>query len=368
MTTQLIPLCKSKPEDRLTIVKEEIRYPVNGENIESYVMSNANGVKLRILNYGGTIQSLCTPDRNGKLADIVLGYDDVTQYVDDLFYLGVLVGRCGNRIGNSTFKLDGKEYQVSANLGKHHLHGGFHGFNHKVWQAEAIQLHDEVRLKLDYLSREGEEGYPGNLKVTVIYSLNNRNELLVDYSAETDQATPVNMTQHSYFNLTGDPSKTITEHILWLNADHITAADEDQIVTGELMPVSGTPFDFTEPFRIADGINADHPEIRKGYGYDHNWVFRNWDQSMKLQGSVLEPESGRFMEVLTSEPAVQLYCGNFMNGSRKGKGDIPLNYRCGLCLETQHFPDSPNQPGFPSVILRPGETLHSQTVFRFSVK
>jgi aldose 1-epimerase len=352
----------------LNIVKEKFRFSLKNQIIESYLLGNANGIKLRILNYGGIIQSLIVPDRSGRMADVVLGYDTLEAYFDDAWYLGVLVGRCGNRIGNSTFELEGKNYQVSANLGKHHLHGGFHGFNHKVWQAEAIQWSDEVRLKLFYLSRDGEEGYPGNLQTTVIYSLNNRNELLVDYSAVTDQSTPVNMTQHSYFNLTGDPLKTITNHVLWLNADHITAADDDQIVTGELMPVSGTPFDFIKPACIADGINADHPEIRKGHGYDHNWVFRDWDQSMKLQGSLLEPVSGRFMEVLTTEPAVQLYCGNFMNGSRVGKNAIPLNYRCGLCLETQHFPDSPNKPQFPSTILRPGMAYRTQTIYRFSSK
>jgi len=302
----------------------------------------------------------------------VLGYDKVADYIEATPYFGAVVGRYGNRIAAGKFTLDGETYTLAKNNDpggiKCHLHGGDRGYDKVVWDAAGIVRDGAVGMKLHYLSRDGEEGYPGNLDITVHYWLTDDNEVRVEYSAKTDKATPVNLTQHSYFNLAGHASGTILDHVMMIAADHITPTDKGLIPTGELMPVAGTPFDFHTPTAIGKRIDADHQQIAYGPGYDHNFVLSRWDGKLRPAAKVYEPKSGRVMEVLTTEPGVQFYAGNFLDGSNVGKGGHPYERRTGFCLETQHFPDSPNQPNFPSCILRPDEVYSHTTVYRFSAR
>jgi aldose 1-epimerase len=316
---------------------------------------------MKVTNYGGIITSLEVPDRYGKLSDIVLGYDDLGGYLRETPYFGAIVGRYGNRIAKGKFVLDGKEYTLARNNGENHLHGGAKGFDKEVWDAQEFKNTSEVGLKLHYLSRDGEEGYPGNLDITVTYSLTNLNELRIDYLATTDKATPVNITQHSYFNLKGAGNGNILNHIVMINALRFTVVDSTLIPTGELRSVKGTPMDFTSPKSIGEHIK----EVgNKPVGYDHNFVL-NSPGLMEPEVKVFEPQSGRVMEVYTDQPGVQFYTGNFLDGSITGKDGKKYGQYYGFCLETQHFPDSPNQPGFPTTILRPGESYKSSTIYRF---
>jgi aldose 1-epimerase len=338
-----------------------------GEAVDVFTLRNSGGVRVRVSGYGGVIVSIHTPDREGRLADVVLGYDDLGGYVGDDAYLGALVGRYANRIRGGRFVLDGRQHTLATNDGPNHLHGGERGFNKFPWAAEPFHAADGVGVALARTSPDGEEGYPGALDVRVRYTLSDQDELALEYRATAGRATPVNLTQHSYFNLAGDPARDVLGHEIRIEADRFTPIDPTQIPSGELAPVEGTPFDFREMVRIGARIDADDEQLRRGQGYDHNWVLRGGGRSLALAARVWEPTSGRTLEVRTTEPGVQFYSGNVLDGSIRGKGGRSYERRSGFCLETQHFPDSPNQPGFPSTVLRPGEEYVSRTVYRFGV-
>lgn len=333
-----------------------------GDSVDLYTLTNANGLETTITNFGGIVVSLRVPDRAGKMADVVLGFDALDGYLGDNPYFGAIVGRYGNRIAKGRFTLGGKEYRLATNNGPNHLHGGLKGFNKVVWQAQAT---GPASLKLTYLSRDGEEGYPGNLTTVVEYSLTDANELKISYTATTDKDTVVNITNHSYFNLAGEGAGDILGHRMQIYADRFTPVDSTLIPTGELKSVAGTPFDFRQPHSIGERIGAADEQIKFGGGYDHNLVVNGNPGTLRPAARVIEPKSGRVMEVLTTEPGVQFYSGNFLDGSNKGKGGKPYKHRYGFCLETQHFPDSPNRPKFPSTTLKAGQKMQSSTVYRF---
>lgn len=335
-----------------------------------YTFKNKNGMVVEITNYGGIITSIMVPDRNGHFEDINLGFDSLQQYLDGNPFFGALVGRYGNRIGGAKFTIDGHEYPLLANNGVNHLHGGSRGFDKRLWEAEIIEKEGMQALKLHRISADMEEGYPGNLDVTVIYSLDNDNQLSIDYSATTDKPTVCNLTNHAYFNLGGHDHGNILDHEIRFNADHYTPVDAGLIPTGQIATVEGTPFDFRTPKKIGAEIDSDHPQMQIGKGYDHNLVLNHEPGGGRVQlaAVVYEPTSGRVMETFTSEPGVQFYTGNFMSGKVIGKGGQVYPRRGAFCLETQHFPDSPNKPQFPSVILRPGETYHTTTIYKFSTR
>ncbi len=318
------------------------------------------------MTYGGTLVSLQTPDRRGVRADIVLGFDDFTSYLGPHPYFGCLIGRYANRIAGATFHLNNQSHQLAQNDGPHHLHGGLRGFDKVLWEARPQASLDGAQLALSYLSPAGEEGYPGNLSVRVVYALSDRNELRLDYSATTDADTPVNLTNHTYFNLAG--SGTVLGHVLRLVADYFLPIDEGLIPTSEKCPVHGTPFDFTQTAAIGSRIKDDDPQLRLAGGYDHCWILNRETAACALAAELYEPESERVLSVFTSQPGVQLYTGNFLNGSIRGKAGAVYEKHAGICLETQHFPDSPNQPTFPTTILRPGEIYRQTTIYRLGVK
>lgn len=330
--------------------------------VDLFTLSNSHGMKVAVTNYGAIVVSLFVPDRNGNVDDIVLGYETLDEYIENSPYFGAIVGRYGNRIAKGKFELTGRVYQLALNDGNNHLHGGIKGFDKVVWDAEPVEENDAVGVKLTYLSKDGEEGYPGNLSCTVTYLLTEQNELKVIYSATTDKDTPVNLTHHSYFNLAGQGERDILEHELLLNADKFTPVDSELIPTGELKPVEGTPMDFTVPKTIGKDINNVEG------GYDHNFVVNNGSGSSVLAAQVYEPTTGRVMEIYTTEPGIQFYSGNFLDGTITGKDGRVYEKHFGFCLETQHFPDSPNKPQFPSTILRPGETYTQETVHKFYAK
>lgn len=340
----------------------------DGRSADLYTLHNAAGMTAKITNYGGILVSLTAPDKDGTFEDVTLGVDSLANYVKGTPYFGALVGRYGNRIANGKFTLNGKPYTLVTNNMGNHLHGGTVGFDKVLWTATPVEG-DEPSLKLAYVSKDGEEGYPGNLSVTVTYTLQKDNALKIDYQATTDKPTVVNLTNHTYFNLTGGAKRDVLDHILTLNADRYVPVDKTLIPTGELKPVSGTPFDFTKPTRVGDHINdSTDVQIKYGLGYDHCWVLTDSSHSLKPIATVFEPTSGRVMEVQTTEPAVQFYTGNFLDGTVTGREGKPYVKRYALCLETEHYPDSPNQPTFPTTVLRPGQTYKSTTVYQFSVK
>lgn len=341
----------------------------DGRPVNLYLLKNKNRMEVSITTYGGTVVSLKVPDRNGKLGDVVLGYDSLEGYENDKAYFGAIVGRYANRIAHAQFSLDGKTYTLAKNNGENSLHGGVKGFNKAVWIAKEIPAKDGQALELTYLSKDGEEGFPGNLHVRVVYTLTDSNELKIEYFATTDKKTVVNLTSHSYFNLAGPGSGDILGHVLMIEADKFTPVDSNLIPTGELCDVAGTPFDFRKPTAIGAGIDANDEQIKLGGGYDHNFVLRRKaGDPISLAARVTEPTTGRVLEVWTTEPGVQFYTGNFLDGSARGKGGISYTKRSAFCLETQHFPDSPNQPKFPSVVLSPGERYHTTTVYKFSTE
>lgn len=337
------------------------------DSIKVFTLKNKNGMVVKITNYGATITSIIVPDRDGNMADVTLGYDSVEGYINaiDRPYFGAVVGRYGNRIGKGRFSIDGTEYELATNNGENHLHGGNMGFDKVVWDAKVVKN----GVKLTYLAKDGEEGYPGNLNLSVTYTLTDENGIVMHYTATTDKPTVVNVTNHAYFNLSGEGADTINDHILQINASVYTPVDEGLITTGELRDVAGTPFDFRQPKRIGKDLKADDQQLTYGMGYDHNWVLdRKSEGDLELAATLYERKSGRVLEVLTEEPAIQFYGGNFLDGRLVGKSGKPYPHRSGLCLETQHSPDSPNKPEWPSVVLRPGEKYDTTTVYRFSVK
>jgi aldose 1-epimerase len=341
----------------------------DGKQVDLYKLTNKNGMEVAISTYGGAVVSLKVPDRNGKLGDIVLGYDSLEGYENDKAYLGAIVGRYANRIAHAQFTLDGQTYTLAKNNGENSLHGGIKGFNKAVWKAKEVPAKNGQALELTYLSKDGEEGFPGNLQVDVVYTLADSNELKIEYSATTDKKTVVNLTNHSYFNLAGPGSGDILGHILMIEADKFTPVDSNLIPTGELCDVTGTPFDFRKPTPIGARIDSSDEQIKLGGGYDHNFVLRRKaDDPISLAARVVEPTTGRVLEVSTTEPGVQLYTGNFLDGSAHGKGGISYTKRSAFCLETQHFPDSPNHPKFPSVVLDPGGRYRTTTVYEFTIE
>ncbi len=336
----------------------------DGTGVEIFTLKNDNGIEVRITNYGAIITSLRVPDRSGAFADIVLGFETLDGYLGAHPYFGAVVGRYANRIADGRFRIDGIGHRLAVNNGPNHLHGGVKGFDKQVWDAEVLGGNG---VRLSRVSRDGEEGYPGNLQVAVAYSLTNYNELIVEYQATTDQPTIVNLSQHSYFNLAGAGNGDILGHQLTIAADRYTPVNATSIPTGALAPVAGTPFDFRQATAIGARIDAKHPQLTHGGGYDHNYVLNRKGNALQFAARVVEPISGRVLEVATTEPGMQLYTGNFLDGGIVGKGNLSYGRRAGLCLETQHFPDSPNRSEFPSTVLRPGETYSSRTVFKFDV-
>lgn len=338
----------------------------DGTAVELFTLRNASGMEVKVTNYGGIITELKVPDREGKLDDITLGYNDLDGYLKSSPYFGAIIGRYGNRIANAQFTLDGKTYKLPANDGPNTLHGGTKGFDKVVWEAEPFEREGERGIVFKYSSPDGDQGFPGTLDARVTYTLTDQNELAFDYHATTDKPTVVNLTQHAYFNLAGDGSGDVLGHELTINADRFTPVDARLIPTGELASVEGTPFDFRTKTQIGKGIDAGHEQIKRGGGYDHNYVLNRSGEGLVLAARVEEPKTGRVMEVHTTEPGVQFYSGNFLDGSITGKNGHVYNKRNGFCLETQHYPDSPNQSSFPSTTLRPGETYTSRTVYTFS--
>jgi aldose 1-epimerase len=338
----------------------------DGTPVEIYTLRNYDGMDARIMTYGGTVVSLKVPDKNGKPGDVVLGYDHLSSYLTNSPYFGALIGRYGNRIANGKFSLDGQEYTLAQNNGPNNLHGGPNGFDKVVWTAKPVKTFYGDGLQLTYLSKDGEEGFPGNLSVTATYVVTEKNELVVEFIATTDKDTVCNLTHHSYFNLRGKGD--VLDHIVQINADKFTPTDSTQIPTGELKPVDGTPFDFRKPSPIGERINDDDPQLKFAGGYDHNFVLNKLPGEFGLAATVYEPTSGREMEVWASAPGVQFYSGNSLNSTMKGKGGWVYQTRDGFCFEPQGFPDSPNHPNFPSTELKPGETYKNTIIYKFSVK
>ena len=342
----------------------------DGRPATLYTLVDTHGARADITDYGAIVVRLFVPDRTGRLDDVVLGFNSVADYARSSPYFGAIVGRTGNRIAGGRFTLDGQTYTLATNNSPGglpcNLHGGKVGFDKVLWSARPAVVDGAPTLELHYRSADGEEGYPGNLDVTAIYTLGDDNSLRVDYRATTDRATPVNLTQHSYFNLKGEGRGDILDHVLQLNARRFTPVNAGLIPTGELAAVAGTPFDFTSPHRIGEQVNAPHEQLKLAGGYDHNWVLDAQSGQLALAAIASEPTSGRILEVWTQEPGIQFYCGNFLDGTATGKSGQPYPHRSGFCLETQHYPDSPNQPAFPNTILRPGQTYQTTTIFKFS--
>jgi aldose 1-epimerase len=336
-----------------------------GESVDLYTLTNAKGAETTISTYGGVVVSLKMPDRTGAMGDVVLGFDQFEGYLKPPPYFGAIVGRYGNRIGGARFSLNGVEYTLAKNNGANSLHGGIRGFDKRLWTAKQ---RGNQTLELSYLSKDGEEGYPGNLSTTVTYTLTDNNELKIDYSATTDKDTVVNLTNHSYFNLAGQGEGDILAHRVVIHADRFTPIDAGLIPTGELRNVAGTPFDFRQPHAIGERIDSGDEQLVFGKGYDHNFVLTRTSPSLELAARVTDPKSGRVLEVLTTEPGLQFYTGNFLDGTLTGKGGKVYGKRSAFCMETQHFPDSPNKPAFPSVVLKPGGHYMTTTVFRFSTE
>jgi len=357
---------QSKIEVSQKIEKETFGEMPNGKIVEQFTFQNSNGMEVKVITYGGRITSLKVPAKNKKLENIVLGFDNLEQYLEENPYFGALIGRFGNRIANGKFSLNGEDFSLYTNDGANHLHGGKTGFDQVVWEGEII---DESSLKLTYISEDMEEGYPGTLKTTVVYTLTEDNAFEVDYKATTDKTTIINLTQHAYFNLSGNFNNSITDHLVQIDADQFLPVDETLIPTGEFDNVTDTPFDFRQFKVVQKDIENEHEQLVRGKGYDHCWVLNDQGQHLAYAASAYHQASGRLLEVFTNEPGIQFYSGNFLDGSLpQAGGEGNYAYRSGFCLETQHFPDAPNQEQFPSVVLEPGETFASKTIFKFSVK
>ncbi|MFD2512320.1 aldose epimerase family protein [Pontibacter locisalis] len=349
-------------QTEMKITKEPFGTAPNGEEVSLYTLTNQNGVQVKITNYGAIVTSIITPDKSGKMGDVTLGFDNVDGYVPNDPHFGGIVGRYANRIAKGKFTLDGQEYKLAVNDAPNHLHGGITGFDRVVWQPEEVP--GQNALRLTYLSKDMEEGYPGNLTAVVTYTLTEDNGLKIDYEATTDKATPVNLTNHSYFNLSAGQDKDILNHVVQINADKFTATDETLIPTGELKPVKGTPYNFTSPQPVGTRIH----NLPGGFGYDLNYVINNGGDELTKAAVVHDPATGRTLEVLTTQPGIQLYTAYHLDGSLTGKNDTVYKRYAGLCLEAQHYPDSPNQESFPSTILKPGEKYQETTIYKFGVR
>ena len=358
----------SNPTPSGTISQAPFGNTPDGTPVAIYTLRNSKGMEVRIMTYGGIVQSLKVPDKNGKLGDVVLGYDNLDGYLKSSPFFGALVGRYGNRIGGAKFTLEGKTYTLATNNGPNSLHGGIKGFDKVVWKATSLMTADGPALQLTYFSKDGEEGFPGNLKVTAVYTLTDDNELRLDFTATTDQPTVCNLTHHSYFNLAGQGNGDILGHIVYINADNTTPVDSNLITTGEIKPVDGTPFDFRKPTAIGARINDPDTVLQYGPGYDHNWVINKPMGKLGLQARVYEPATGRVMDVFSTEPGLQFYTGNSLDGSITGKDGKVYQRRTAFCMEPQHYPDSPNKPMFPTTELKPGETYQNTIIYRFYVK
>jgi aldose 1-epimerase len=343
---------------------------VDGKSVDLYTLTNDKGMEMKVTNYGCIVTSLKVPDKAGKAGDVVLGYNDVASYVKNNPYFGAAIGRYGNRIGGAKFTLDGKDYLLEKNNGPNSLHGGKKGFDKVIWDAKEVNGKNSVGVEFSYVSKDGEEGFPGNLSIKITYTVTDNNEFKVDYSATTDKTTICNLTHHSYFNLAGEGASDILGHELMIKASKYTPVDSTLITTGELALVAGTPFDFLKPTAIGSRIGVENIQLKYGLGYDHNWVLDRPANSkdLLLAATVAEPKSGRCMDVLTTEPGLQFYSGNFLDGTITGKSGQVYKHRYGFCLESQHFPDSPNKPKFPSTVLKPGETYKTSTVYKFYTK
>jgi aldose 1-epimerase len=350
----------------MNVTKQAFGKMPDGTPVDLYTLTNANGLEAKITTYGGAVVSLLAPDQSGKLDDVVLGLETLEEYIEKSLYFGCITGRYANRIAQGKFTLNDVEYTLAQNDGENHLHGGLKGFDKVVWAAQEISSDDGVGLKLTYLSKDGEEGYPGNLSVEVVYTLTNADELKIEYLATTDTDTVVNLTNHTYFNLVDGGAGDILGHELMLNAGRFTPIDNTLIPTGELRSVEGTPLDFRQLTLVGARIEQDDEQLHFAGGYDHNWVLNSADGSLALAARVQEPTTGRVMEIYTTEPGIQFYSGNFLDGSITGKGGKVYRKRYGFCLETQHFPDSPNQSHFPSTLLKPGEKYQTTTIYKFS--
>ena len=356
--------CATPSKPGAKIVAKSFGKTEDGAPVKIFTLRNARGVEAKISNYGGIVTSLKVPDRSGKMSDVVLGYDTLAEYLKRNPHFGCLVGRYGNRIAKGKFTLNGKTYQLATNNGPNALHGGIKGFDKRVWQAKPVESKLGPALELHYVSKDGEEGYPGNLTVTAVYTLTDDNALRLDYTATTDKDTIVNLTHHSYFNLAGKGD--ILGHEVMIASDEFTSVDETLIPTGELRSVKGTPFDFNTPTTIGARINDADEQLKFGKGYDHNWVIKKPTGQLGLMARVTEPTTGRVLEVLSTEPGLQFYTGNFLDGTIKGKGGWVYKSRSGFCMEPQHYPDSPNKPNFPSVVLKPGDIYKNTIIYRFS--
>jgi aldose 1-epimerase len=354
--------------EELSVTQAEFGTTPEGQRVDLYTLKNARGMEVRAISFGGIITSIRVPDRSGKVDDVVLGYDSLEGYLKNPAYMGGIIGRYANRIAAGKFTLEGKTYSLALNNGPNHLHGGPKGFDKVVWKAQSFTTDAKVGVVFSYTSPGGEEGYPGAVDLRVTYSLDAQNALTVDYAATTDAATPLNLTQHSYFNLAGDGTRDVLDHQVAIHASRFTPVSQSLIPTGELALVENTPFDFRTPYAVGARIMVDHPQLRFGNGYDHNFVIDRDGAGLVPAAHVEEPSSGRTLDILTTEPGVQFYTGNFLDGTITGKSGHVYKQRMGFCLETQHFPDSPNQPNFPNTILRPGESYSSQTVFIFGAK
>ena len=367
----LITTCENIKNNNMSLVtikKQAFGKTMDGNEVHQYILKNKKGMEISVINYGGIITSWKAKDRDGIYQDIVLGFDNIYDYETKNPYFGALIGRYGNRIAKGKFSIDDKNYNLATNNDVNHLHGGFKGFDKVLWHVDEILGDSSASLVLKYMSSDMEEGYPGNLNVKVIYTLNNNDELSVTYEADTDKTTIVNLTQHSYFNLSGDFNQDISNHDLKINADSFLPVDSTLIPTGEIRDVIETPFDFLQPKKVGRDIEMNNEQINYGNGYDHCWVLNNYGEGIRFVASAYDDSSGRLLEVFSDQPGIQFYSGNFLDGSLKSKYEGNYDFRSGFCLETQNFPNSPNENSFPSPLLKPGEKYLSETIFRFSIK
>ncbi|QIA07692.1 aldose epimerase family protein [Draconibacterium halophilum] len=366
MTLVIMVFGCAQKDATVGISSEDFAFDYDGKTIELFTLKNDNGLVCQLTNFGARVVSLYAPDKNGELGDVIVGYGSGKDFVEkkENFY-GAVIGRYGNRIGNASFSIDGVEYPLEKNDGDNHLHGGTNGFHHQVWDVESAS---DSEVVFSLVSPDMETGYPGTVNVKVKYQLTDANELKIEYFATTDKKTVLNLTNHSYFNLKDGGRTSINDHLMYLNADYYTPVDGGLIPTGELASVAGTPFDFTTPTAIGDRVEADDVQLKVGNGYDHNWVLNTNNDAAVLAAKVVDPESGRVLEVYTNEPGVQFYGGNFLDGTIAGKNDIKYDFRGAFCLETQHFPDSPNKADFPDVFVNPGDEYHSVCIYKFDVE